>query len=536
MRRIVASILMLTLVFGLIGCSDAQAVSDQGGTTQASEVERAIEEEETNPSDPLYVDEIFGNDVITIELTLDEENWDYLMENAESKPYISADITIDGVEFEDVGVKTKGNSSLSAVVKSESERYSLKLNFDKYIDGQSLYGLDELALNNVFSDNTYMKEILSYELFDYMDVPASLCTYADIYVNGDHYGFFLAVEDVDKDYLERNYGVDYTGEAYKPESLEMNDDEKGRAAFDGEQMPHNMSEEMPSDMNGEMPQNMSGEMPQERPDNMAGGHQGEKQGGGMNGGSGGVDLVYSDDAEESYNNIFENEITSTNEKDHERLIETLKGISVGEDIEDYINVDEVLRYTAVNVFLVNLDSYFSNMGHNYVLYEDDGQLSMLPWDYNMSFGGNSINTASDAVNYAIDTVFNNVSAEERPLVSALLEDDVYRDQYHQYLQKLVDYVNSGAFNESVDEIVQVIDPYVENDETAFITYDDFAPAVEALKTFAELRAESVEGQLDGSIPSTTDDQEGSDVLTDASQLDMDDLGSMGGRGDGPPKR
>jgi spore coat protein CotH len=41
---------------------------------------------------------------------------------------------------------------------------------------------------------------------DYMDISASLYTFADIYVNGEHYGFFLALEDVDESFLDANYG------------------------------------------------------------------------------------------------------------------------------------------------------------------------------------------------------------------------------------------------------------------------------------------------------------------------------------------
>ncbi len=48
-----------------------------------------------------------------------------------------------------------------------------------------------------------------------------------------------------------------------------------------------------------------------------------------------------------------------------------------------LDVYEVLRYFAANTFLVNLDSYVSNMNHNYYLYEKDGIVSILPWDYNL---------------------------------------------------------------------------------------------------------------------------------------------------------
>ena len=65
----------------------------------------------------------------------------------------------------------------------------------------------------------------------------------------------------------------------------------------------------------------------------------------------------------------------------------LDAINNGGDIEKYIDVDEMLRYFAVNTALVNLDSYQGNMKHNYYLYEQNGVFSIIPWDYNMSFGG-----------------------------------------------------------------------------------------------------------------------------------------------------
>ena len=607
-NRLLSIFLALAMVFALAGCAASS------------------NNEETSTANTEYTSKLFGEDVITINITTSEEDWDYLIENATSKPYISADVEIDGVTYEDVGIKTKGNTSLTQVANSGSDRYSLKINFDKYVDGQDCYGLDSLVLNNLYSDNSYLKEYMSYALMDYMDIPSSLYTFADIYVNGEHYGFFLALEDVDESFLERNYGTDYTGEAYKPESMDMEDngggDNAGGGNFanmnfditslftltdssgneiewssilpegfdasavatvtysDGSSKEFNMRDFMSADLSGitaltdengvtvdisvytlsmstDMPQaggGMQGPGGQGNSDSQSndvsetpqisdsentqsksgqsennGGMQNPGNGGnGMNGGSLGVNLVYSDDEISSYSNIFDNAITDVDEEDEARLIETLKAISEGENLEDYINVDEVLRYAAVNVFLVNLDSYFSNMGHNYCLYEDDGQLSMIPWDYNLSFGTYNSSNASDAINYAIDTVFSGVSAEDRPIIGLLLENEEYLERYHEYLSELAEYVTSGQFEEKVDTISSVIDSYVQNDTTSFEGYDAFKTGVEAIKTFASLRAESVSGQLDGSIPSTEEEQADSDALIDASALALSDLGTMGG--------
>ncbi len=526
-----------------------------------------------------YATSLFGGEVMTVDITVNAEAWASLLENATSKPTVDATVAINGETYKNVAVKTKGNTSLTQVAQSDSNRFSLKLSFDKTNKSQTCHGLDKLDLNNIYGDTTYLKEYMSYALFQYMEVPSSLCTFAEVKVNGEHYGFCRAVEDVDESYLERNYGSDFSGQAYKPESMDMaggkggmkNDQksdkaersdasQKTGAQSDGAQnaAPSGMPEPdgtppaMPSqngNVSGQMPpsQNMEdqhangGQAPSGMPDfggqGGPGGMWQNNGGGGMNGASGGVSLVYSDDSVDSYSNIFDNAITDPGTSDKTRLISSLKAISEGKDQEKYIDVDEVLRYAAVNVFLVNLDSYFSNMAHNYILVEQSGTLSMLPWDYNLSFGTHQLSSASNAVNYAIDTVFDGVEASERPIIGKLLENETYMAKYHEYLQQLCDYVTSGKFDALVDKEASLIDSYVQNDTTAFTTYGEFKTGVTALKTFAKLRSESVSGQLSGSIPSTTDAQKDSTALVDASALDLSALGSMtngkGGNGGSP---
>lgn len=644
-KRRFALVLFLVIAVAVTGCTKGE---------KKQSLDNAKTETDSNSTEGIssgeYASKLFGKDVITIKIAADTDDWSGLMENAEAKEYIEADVTIDGVTYKDVGIKTKGNTSLSQVAATDSDRYSLKINFGKYVDNQNCYGLDKLVLNNIFGDSTYLKEYMSYELFQYMEVPSSLHTFADIYVNDEHYGFYLALEDVDNSFLARNYGEDNSGVAYKPESFEMagnagmgnfsnfdpanlpaenndnsktdgktsegssadgNDntaaapdmgnqadgnnpvgnqgranaggpnmdittlfalaDKEGKAVDwnqvltegfnsqsvselilkDGTSVAFDFRELMSMELSNvtglkddsgnlldissytlSMNQNMR---PAGGGQNGApgfGGQNGKEGGkGGQNGGSLGVDLVYNGDDITNYTNITDNALTKADDSDYTRLIASLKGISEGKELENYINVDEVLRYAAVNVFLVNLDSYFSNMGHNYVLYEDNGILSMLPWDYNLSFGTFNMSNSSEAVNYAIDTVFNNVTAEERPIIGLLLQNEEYKELYHKYLAELADYVTSGKFEEKVDQLTASIDSYVKNDTTSFDGYDAFKEGVTALKTFAELRGESVSGQLNGSIPSTQDTQSGSDALVNSDSLDLSKLGGMeNGRG------
>ena len=561
MKKTAVIALVCVLAVSMCACANTEESSavKQGSYVQSaagsdteqskngsSEAIRTTSDETAAEAD--YETALFGNDILQINISADEKEWKEFLENAASKPWIQCNIDINVETYNDVGIKTKGNTSLQQLVNDDTTtRYSLKVSFGKYTEGQTCHGLDKLALNNIYADSTYLKEYMSYDLMKFMDVPSSLCTFAEIKVNGEHYGFCLAIEDPDDSYIDRIYGSDSSVEAYKPESMDM-DGNKG-------DFPGNMQPGQNGDGNDQFPQmpgqngdssNQPPQMPGQdgdssnQPPQMPGqngdssnqppqmpGQNGNNGKPGMDGGRNGVDLKYIDDNADSYSNIFDNSITKVNDEDKQRLIASLKKISEGEDIESCIDTDEMLRYIACNVFLVNLDSYLSSNCHNYILTEDNGKLSMLPWDYNLSFGSYQMKNANDAVNYAIDTALNNVSAEERPLISKLLEKDEYRQKYHEYLKEIVEkYIRSGVFEDKVNEITELIDEYVKNDTTSFDGYEAFKEGVETLRLFVKLRAESVSGQLDGSIPSTSEEQKGSDKLTDASAVDMKKLGTM----------
>ena len=119
---------------------------------------------------------------------------------------------------------------------------------------------------------------------------------------------------------------------------------------------------------------------------------------------------------------------------------------------------------------------------------------------------------------------------------ALLENETYLAQYHDYLSQLVEeYVNGGGFDSFYDRVTAQIDALVQNDPTSFYTYDEYTAAAAMLKETVALRAASVQGQLDGSIPSTRDGQsEDSSNLLDASSIDLSVMGIMNGGGQGGP--
>lgn len=236
------------------------------------------------------------------------------------------------------------------------------------------------------------------------------------------------------------------------------------------------------------------------------------------GSSSDVKLQYIDDDPDSYSNIFNNAKTNVSAKDKARLIASLKTLSEGD--ASVVDQDAVIRYMAVHNFLCNDDSYTGMMVHNYYLYEKDGVLSMIPWDYNLAFGGFSGSNATSTVNTTISRLVSMGSDSDRPMAGWITASDAYTEEYYAiYREFITEVFDSGWFAEEIDRVIAMIDPYVESDPTSFCTYEEFQTAAQTLKSFCLKRAESVTRQLDGDS-----------TQVDASELNLSVMGSMNGGG------
>jgi hypothetical protein len=114
----------------------------------------------------------------------------------------------------------------------------------------------------------------------------------------------------------------------------------------------------------------------------------------------------------------------------------------------------------------------------------------------------------------------------------LLEVDECRERYHGYLWEIVEgYFESGLFESTVTAIDLRISEYVMNDAGAYHSYEQYEASLPVFIELGRLRAESIKGQLEGTIPSTSVEQNAnSSSLVDASHINLSVLGSMMGGG------
>ena len=300
---------------------------------------------------PPYVSRMDQTKILSVEIEVLESDWNTMIENAtvlSEKTYIPANIIINGVKVKNVGIRPKGASSLGAEVIDENIRFSFKIEFDHHIKGQTWLGPDKLCLNNIHADPTYMKEYFSYDIMSYIGVAHPAYSYASISVNGETFGFYLAVEAIEDSFIQRYYG-DNSGELYKPDHLGDGAQMIQVGQFDG--------------TNGDLPNAVINDQTQ------------MPQGGSPQIANVANALKYIDDDISSYATIFENAIFNPTETDFQRVITALENLNDSTELETYIDVDAVLRYFAAHTVVVNMDSYVSAIMHNYYLYEKNGQLS-----------------------------------------------------------------------------------------------------------------------------------------------------------------
>lgn len=508
--------------------------------------------------------------VHTINIVIDD--WDSFLETCTNEEYTSCAVVIDNEAYKNVAIRAKGNTSLTQVKSYGNNRYSFKIEFDHYDSTKSYHGLDKLCLNNIIQDNTYMKDYLCYRMMSEFGVDSPLCSYVYITVNGEDWGLYLAVEGIEDSFLQRSYGND-VGELYKPDSQSMGGGRGNGGNF--KMSEFNAGQDSQTDSTADSTQSTTSgqaqETPPSKPDDSSGNAQqttdsqtksatdstqsttsGQAQGnppskpdgepGGNGGGMGGVNgsddvsLIYSDDEYSSYQNIFDNAKTDISDSDKDRLIASLKKLNSNEDIADVVDVEEVIRYFVVHNFVCNFDSYTGSMIHNYYLYEKDGQMSMIPWDYNLAFGGfQGAQNASSLINYPIDTPVSGGTVDSRPMLAWIFASDKYTEEYHELFSEFIEeYFDSDYIPNLIESTKEMIAEYVEKDPTKFCTYEEFESGVTALKEFCTLRAESISGQLNGTIPSTSDGQTAdSSSLIMAEGLNISDMGTMNNGGGSP---
>jgi len=142
------------------------------------------------------------DNIQNISIVFSQSNWDALLdaEKAGSENYIMAQsLFINGVAFDSVGVKYKGNSTYNA----NQTKNPLHIELDTY-KNQDYEGYSDIKLSNVAKDPSFIREVLGYKILrNYMDAPLS--NFANVYINGALMGLYVSSESVSKKFVKGRF-------------------------------------------------------------------------------------------------------------------------------------------------------------------------------------------------------------------------------------------------------------------------------------------------------------------------------------------
>ncbi len=356
------------------------------------------------------------DEIREVRLTFKQNNWEEILSTLKErgkKERLIAQATLDGVAFDSVGVRYKGNSSYHNTQKSNDRKlpFNIKLTYtDKTQTTEE--GFKTLKLSNIFRDPSFVREALSYEIArKYM--PASQCNFMKLYINDEYWGLYNSTQSVDGKFLKENFG-DNDGAFFKC------DPEWGWKKKD-------------SCPNTEY-----------------------------------ASLLYIGADSTCYEGFYE----CKSDEGWGELIKLMKAVkTMPNNLEEILAVDEALWMLAFNNILVNLDSYTGRLSHNYYLYQNQsGQFHPIIWDLNLSFGGfrfSGLGTSmsNEEMQRMSSFIHYKQKNTKRPLITNLLNNSLYRKVYIAHMKTMLEenFVNED-YKKRIKEIQDSIEESVKADK------------------------------------------------------------------------
>ncbi len=377
--------------------------------------------------------------------------------------YVRATMEVAGLRLQDIGLRHKGNSSFWA--SSGQLKRPMKIDTNRFVKGQKLFGRTKLNFSNAFKDASFLKEKLGYEVFQAagFKTPGVGWARVTLSVPGLYdrkvVGLYVIVEQVDEKFLSREYGVESAASVLmKPERM--------------------------------------------------------------------FDWSYLGDDASKYD-AYQIKEGKNNKKLILRFAELMKLIDQGSQAEfkdrigQQLDLDLFASFLAANSLLGNLDSYVATP-HNYYLLTDskDGMVRVLPWDLNETFG--TFPMAGDATSQAKWDIYHPWVADKK-LLNKLFALESFRSLYLAKVRELLDgYYSREHMFARIDQLSETLKPWVAKEPNSGAaaafnqtigggsrpkktrsSFDFFGFSGRGqssslpIKTFIEMRITSVQRQLDG---------------------------------------
>jgi hypothetical protein len=346
---------------------------------------------------------VFDSSVVArIDITIDPDTLEWIYDNVESDirfhaRFVFSNGTIRDT-LEDIGFSLGGNTS------RYSQKKSFNIDFNHFISGREFYDLDKLNLNGEHNDPSVIRSRICWEWLRAFRVPAPRAAHAMVYINGNAYGLYMMVEQIDDEFVDSRFGND-DGNLYKclwPADLDyLGPNPDQYKLFAGDRRVYDLRTNETLD-------------------------------------------DYSDLA---------------------HFIDVLNNTPIASlecELEKVFNVHDYLRIIALDVITGNWDGYIYNK-NNFYLYKntETGKFEYIPYDLDNTLGIDWLDR-----DWGTRNIYDweQHGAEVRPLYTRLLESPGLRDWYSYYVKSLLDLLaDEDSLFAHIDGIRNMIAPYILQD-------------------------------------------------------------------------
>ncbi len=460
MKKLLLSIILLSL---FMACSEVDSITpeeiiEEDYSDADFEPTDWGVETHSNDADPDFEEVFEDNAVKRIDIVITAARWQAMLDDMtslygnfgtggggtsfsdENPVFVPAEVFYEGKEWYRVGLRFKGNSSLSSTWKSGNLKLSFKLDFDEFEDNypqiknQRFFGFKKLSLKNNYNDKSMLREKVAADIFRNAGLASSHTAFYTVYVDhGDgpiYFGLYTMVEEVDDTLIDTQF-LDNDGNLYQPDGT--------GASFSQGSFTESVF----------------------------------------------VKETNEDDADWSDIQSLFTALHASN-RTSEAAIWRI-------NLETVLDTDVFLKYLAANTVIQNWDTY-GRMTHNYFLYNnpDTQLLTWIPWDNNEALQTGNMGGA-------LPLNFSGLSSSQWPLIGYLYADPVYKAKYDDYVEEVI----NGAFSTSeiqavYTEYAALIQPYATTETRGYTFLNssaDFQSAVNTLKSHAAQRAAAVKTYL-----------------------------------------
>ncbi|MFN7325362.1 MAG: CotH kinase family protein [Chitinophagales bacterium] len=374
----------------------------------------------------------------TIELQFPQSNyWSQLTANYASKTDLPATLLVDGLVFDSVGVRFKGQTSYSMAGNTQKKSFNISL--DLVNENQRLLGYKTLNLNNSFQDPSFLREVFYLHQIK-NHIPAAKANFVQLYINGQNWGIYPNIQQLDKTYL-KEWFFSNNGTSWRADS--------------------------PAGTGGP-------------------GGPGGPGGGGPGWGDGTAALNYLGADTSLYKQYYTLK-SSEQENPWDLLLNATNALNTTPIAElptilpDYLDIDRTLWFLATEIAFTDDDSYVYKGKMDYYLYyeAETGRITPLEFDGNSAMLPNYASTWGP---------FYNANKVNYPLLNKMLSVPAWRQRYLAHLRTIIqeelDPTNCAA---QLDHYQLMISSLVQQDPKKIYTFNQFNTEVNALKQFVNTR-------------------------------------------------